>query len=132
MKNQHIKTFKIYTIFCNKFSLCHNLNHYESANQKGICLKIEIWIHHHSLLWKTMENHKIIHSPRKLNLGFGSRLHVGKVLPPYNAHPEIVPLVKYSKICVYFKVFIFPKNNKLLKRNIFLVKRTWPRLTLVN
>jgi len=41
-----------------------------------------------------MENHKDKTSCKKTDFGSGSRLRVGKVLAPYNAHPSAVPLIK--------------------------------------
>jgi len=44
-----------------------------------------------------MENLRKIKGKEKVcktGLGSGSRLHMGKVLAPYNARPKMVPLIK--------------------------------------
>jgi len=67
-------------------------------------------------LWKTI---KIKTRSIKTDFAPGSRLHLGKVLSPYNTHPKIIPLIKYTNGCVLFLIFIFPKSNKkkILKRS---------------
>ena len=58
-------------------------------------------------------------SPQKLDFGFKSRLRVGKVLVTYCVHPKVIPIIKFAKRCVCFKIFIFLKNKKLFTKNIF-------------
>jgi len=91
--------------------MCHNRNRDGMTNQKiKICKRNRVWSRHHSYyrkLWKTMKKSKVC---EKLEFGSESRLRVGKVLAPHNAHPKTVPLTKCAKVMWVFEIFNFPQN----------------------
>jgi len=55
-------------------------------------------------LWK-IQKHKVW--SMKPDFGCKSRLHVAKLLAPYNARPKTIPLIKCVKIYAIFKIFNF-------------------------
>jgi len=79
----------------------------QPKSQRDDKLKIkfekEFWSRHHNYyrkLWKTIKKSKVCEKP---NFGFGSRIRVGKVLAPHNAHHKTVPLIKCAKIMWFFQ-----------------------------
>ena len=71
-------------------------------------------------IWKTIKKKK---SLRKLDFRSRDQLCVGKVLTPYSPCHKVIPLIKFVKIYVVFKIFNFShKNNKtLFKKKQFFV-----------